>query len=195
MYIFSKYIQKRKKMGMKLTITKEDLKLALLRQTGVDISKVAVDVEIEGYIKAKDFRLKARIEENIDDAPRTTVTTDSNMNVLSIVHDTTTFEKPQLSLGKEPKKIKNSSKKRKYTYAGRVDYKKYENEILDFATSSEQKRRVPTFGINLAANKERYKKAIVKSGTEDMVKFTSIDKEPWLIKVTSEEVPENVSNE
>ena len=46
---------------MKLTVTKEDLRQALLKATGIDIESTTVEVELEGYVKAKDYRLKAAL--------------------------------------------------------------------------------------------------------------------------------------
>lgn len=152
---------------MKLTVTKEDLRNVLLQITGLDIDKATVEVEIEGYVKAKDYKLKAVVPAT----PPMTVTTDANMNVIGITHEV-------------PKKsIPRRKGKRKYTYTGPVDYTEYKNEILDFATSNEDKRAVPTFGLTLACIKERYKKVIKQEGVQDMVRFGRINSEPYLIRV------------
>lgn len=164
---------------MKFTVTKEDLRKMIQKEAGIDISSLTVDLEIEGYVKAKDYRLKATLstEESIN-SPRSTVVTDSNLNVISITHEE---EKV-----KPPKKVTKS--KRRYTknkdvYKGRVDYKKYEQQVLDFATCDEDKRRVPTFGLTLTCNKERYKKVIKESKVTDMVRFAQIDSEPYLVRI------------
>ena len=46
---------------MKLTVTKEDLRQALLKATGIDIESTTIEVELEGYVKAKDYRLRATL--------------------------------------------------------------------------------------------------------------------------------------
>lgn len=46
---------------MKLTVTKEDLRQALIKATGIDINNATVEIELEGYVKAKDYRLRAAL--------------------------------------------------------------------------------------------------------------------------------------
>ena len=129
---------------MKLTITKEDLRQAILKQSGLDINNATIDIEIEGYVKAKDYRLKATVPNY--DAPVTTVVTDKDMNVISVKHEPTR------------KVIKEKKKSSRNHYTGRVDYSSYKNEVIDFATSNEDKRKLPTFGLTISTIIFFYKK-------------------------------------
>lgn len=115
--------------------------------------------------------------------PGITVTTDSNLNVLDL-----SFKE---SLPRVKPKKHNYPKKRKKSdrnkYTGPVDYKEYEQEILDFATSNEDQREVPSFGLTLACVKERYKKVIRKTNVEDMVRFSQINNVPHLVRIKEED--------
>ncbi|MCR5452640.1 MAG: hypothetical protein K6F00_08450 [Lachnospiraceae bacterium] len=161
---------------MKLVITKEDLRQAILKASGVDIENVTLDVQIEGWVRAKDYRLKATLPEK--DEVTSIVKTDANMNVISIEHETK--EKTQANTTTPTKKRR---KRRKYTYTGPVDYESYKEEIIAFADSDEDKRKVASFGLTITCLKERYKKAIKKMGATDMVRFSQIDNEPYLVRL------------
>jgi len=165
---------------MKLKITKEDIRQAILQYSGIDIENNIIDIEIEGYVKIKDLRLKVKSEElPVKEESPMTVITDSNMNVLDI-------KKPEKDSSNTLTKVDGKRKKRKgkarNQYTGRVHYEEYETEVLDFATSTDKKRKLPTFGLTLACIKERYKATIKKCGVQDMIRFGQIDSEPYLIR-------------
>ena len=168
---------------MKLTVTKEDLRQALLKATGIDINNATVEIELEGYVKAKDYRLRAALPDRGGENSGITVTTDSNLNVLDL-----SFKEslPRVKPKKHnyPKKRKKSDRNR---YTGPVDYKEYEQEILDFATSNEDQREVPSFGLTLACVKERYKKVIRETNVEDMIRFSQINNVPHLVRIKEED--------
>ena len=64
------------------------------------------------------------------------------------------------------------------------DYTDYENTVLDFATSSEHKRRVPFFGAGtIECCKARYQKMIDKLNIKDSVKFSRLNSLPYLVKI------------
>lgn len=46
---------------MKFAVTREDLRRMIQKEAGIDINVLTVDLEIEGYVKAKDYRLKAHL--------------------------------------------------------------------------------------------------------------------------------------
>lgn len=166
---------------MKLTVTKEDLRQALLKATGIDIESTTIEVELEGYVKAKDYRLRATLPDRGGEDPGITVKTDSSMNVLDL-----SFKE---SLPPRPNKHTISKKRttpNRNRYTGHVDYSEYEQEVLDFATSNEDQRELPTFGLTLPCLKERYKKVILKAHVEDMVRFGQIDRAPYLIRIREE---------
>jgi hypothetical protein len=167
---------------MKLTVTKEDLRQALFKATGIDIESTTVEVELEGYVKAKDYRLKASLPDRGGENPGITVTTDSNLNVLDL-----SFKESLPLKSKKHNYPKKRKKRDRNRYTGPVDYKEYEQEILDFATSNEDQREVPSFGLTLACVKERYKKVIRKTNVEDMVRFSQINNVPHLVRIKEED--------
>lgn len=167
---------------MKLTVTKEDLRQALLKATGIDIESTTIEVELEGYVKAKDYRLRAALPDRGGEDPGITVTADSNLNVLDLSFKESLPLKPKKH--NYPKKRKKRDRNR---YTGPVDYKEYEQEVLDFATSNEDQREVPSFGLTLACVKQRYKKVIRKTNVEDMIRFGQIDSVPHLIRIKEED--------
>jgi hypothetical protein len=167
---------------MKLTVTKEDLRQALLKATGIDIESTTVEVELEGYVKAKDYRLKAALPDRGGENPGITVTTDSNLNVLDL-----SFKESLPLKSKKHSYPKKRKKRDRNRYTGPVDYKEYEQEILDFATSNEDQREVPSFGLTLACVKERYKKVIRETNVEDMIRFSQINNAPHLVRIKEED--------
>lgn len=166
---------------MKLTVTKEDLRQALLKATGIDIESTTVEVELEDYVKAKDYRLRAALPDRGGENPGITVTTDSNLNVLDL-----SFKESLPLKSKKHSYPKKRKKRDRNRYTGPVDYKEYEQEILDFATSNEDQREVPSFGLTLACVKERYKKVIRETNVEDMIRFSQINNVPHLVRIKEE---------
>ena len=176
---------------MKITITRKDLRDFILQEANIDISSSPIEIEIEGYQKisnefssantSKLSKLVHAISESgvakdicfgLDKGNNRTVITDKEGRVLDIVKD----EK------------KDSVKKKRggngANLKHRPDYSDYENTILDFATSPEHKRKVPYFGAGtLSCVKERYNRTIKKLELRDMVKFSRIDSQPYLVKV------------
>ena len=167
---------------MKLTVTKEDLRQALLKATGIDINNATVEIELEGYVKAKDYRLRAALPDRGGENPGITVTTDSNLNVLDL-----SFKESLPLKSKKHNYPKKRKKRDRNTYTGPVDYKEYEQEVLDFATSNEDQREVPSFGLTLACVKERYKKVIRKTNVGDMIRFSQINSAPHLVRIKDED--------
>lgn len=172
---------------MKITITRKDLRDFILQEANIDISSSPIEIEIEGYQKisnkfssANASKLLHEISESgakdiffdLDKGNNCTVITDKEGRVLDIVKD----EK------KDPVKKKRGGNEANLKH--RPDYSDYENTILDFATSPEHKRKVPYFGAGtLSCVKERYRKIIKKLELTDMVKFSRIDSQPYLVKV------------
>jgi len=185
---------------MKFAVTREDLRRMIQKEAGIDINVLTVDLEIEGYVKAKDYRLKAQLggvgsKEPAPELPKITTITDGNMNVIDIVDETGKSIKSSMPTLKEEPRKKRKYKKRKRTgpknqYGGPVDYKDYEQIVLDFATSSDDKRLVPSFGLSLTCVKERYKLMIKKLGVNDSVRFGQVDYQPTLFRITEEKVEE-----
>lgn len=167
---------------MKLTVTKEDLRQALLKATGIDINNATVEIELEGYVKAKDYRLRAALPDRGGENPGITVTTDSNLNVLDL-----SFKESLPLKSKKHNYPKKRKKRDRNTYTGPVDYKEYEQEVLDFATSNEDQREVPSFGLTLACVKERYKTVIRKTNVGDMIRFSQINSAPHLVRIKDED--------
>ena len=167
---------------MKLTVTKEDLRQALLKATGIDINNATVEIELEGYVKAKDYRLKASLPDRGGENPGITVTTDSNLNVLDL-----SFKESLPLKSKKHNYPKKRKKRDRNKFIGPVDYKEYEQEVLDFATSNDDQREVPSFGLTLACVKERYKKVIRETNVEDMIRFSQINSVPHLVRIKDED--------
>ena len=167
---------------MRLTVTREDLRQALLKATGIDINNATVEVELEGYVKAKDYRLKASLPDRGGENPGITVTTDSNLNVLDL-----SFKESLPLKSKKHNYPKKRKKRDRNKYIGPVDYKEYEQEVLDFATSNEDQREVPSFGLTLACVKERYKTVIRKTNVGDMIRFSQINNIPHLVRIKEED--------
>lgn len=181
---------------MKVTITKKDLRDMIFNYSGVDIENTRVEIELEGYVKAKDYRLVAKLPEPKPDLFGATIKTDSSMNVLDISNENA------LNNSRHAKKVAYSPRETKHikpavrkddkrrtqgilNLKNRVDYTEYEREVLDFVTSSEATKKLPLFEGTLEANKERYKKTIKKQKAGDMVKLVVIDKIPYLKKIES----------
>ena len=114
--------------------------------------------------------------------PGITVTTDSNLNVLDL-----SFKESLPLKSKKHSYPKKRKKRDRNRYTGPVDYKEYEQEILDFATSNEDQREVPSFGLTLACVKERYKKVIRETNVEDMIRFSQINNVPHLVRIKEED--------
>ena len=183
---------------MKFAVTREDLRRMIQKEAGIDINALTVDLEIEGYVKAKDYRLKAQLggvgsEDTIPELPKRTTITDGNMNVIDIVDETGKSIKSSIpTLKEEPRKKRKYTKRKrrgsKNQYGGPVDYESYEHEVMDFATSQEDKREVPAFGLAITCVKERYKKIIRDLQLTDMVRFSQIDWRPYLVRIQMDSV-------
>lgn len=159
---------------MKIQITKAELADMLQKTYNIDLTTNNYEISIEGYIPAIDTRLKASMPKKFlyADTDSIKVTTDKNLNVLDLQFNT-------------PKQ--KSDKRRTQAYknlqGARVNYSQYKEIVLDFATSSDKKRKLPNNeNISLDCLKERYKKAIRLTDTTDMVKFSSEHKTPYLIR-------------
>lgn len=177
---------------MKLTITREDLRQFVLKETNIDIGSSPIDIDIEGY-KQIEGRYKwqettGKLHDTLgypDDDRK--IITDKEGRVLDIVKEE-----------KEPKKaeIKDNRVNNRANLKNHPDYTDYENTVLDFATSSEHKRQVPFFGdITISCAKERYKKMIDKLGVSDSVKFSKMGSLPYLVKIEGEESMNDILNE
>ena len=197
-WAISEFKEEKELIKMKFAVTREDLRRMIQKEAGIDINVLTVDLEIEGYVKAKDYKLKAQLggvgSENSYEAPHRTVTvTDGNMNVIEIRHEDEAVKKPSENVTKEEPRKKRKYMKRKRKgpknqYVGPVDYESYEHEVMDFATSQEDKREVPAFGLTIPCIKERYKKIIRNLQLTDMVRFSQIDCRPYLVRIQMDSV-------
>ena len=181
---------------MKLTITREDLRQFVLKEANIDISQAPIDIDIEGYKQMEgrykwqettDKELKEVLQNTSSCTPRCAdgkIITDKEGRVLDIVTEE-----------KEPKKAKVKNK-----WGGNLsshpDYTDYENTVLDFATSSEHKRQVPFFGAGtIECCKARYQKIIDKLKVKDSVKFSRINRLPYLVKIEGSQSMSDILNE
>ncbi len=159
---------------MKLIVTKEDLRNALLTATGIDIENTKIEVELEGYVRAKDYRLVAKLPEEPARDTRIVVT-DKSMGVLSILPDNNKFENTE----REIKAKKNNLTNLKSIF----DKTTYRDTVLDFATSKELSRALPVdSSLSYSCLKERYKSAIKYHKVGDDVKFAYTGGKPYLVK-------------
>lgn len=159
---------------MKIQITKAELANMLQKTYNIDLTTNTYEISIEGYIPVPDSRLKASMPKKFvyADTDSIKVTTDKNLNVLDLQ-----FNSPK------QKPDKRRAQAYKNLQGARVDYSQYKEIVLDFATSSDKKRKISNNeNISLACLKERYKKAIRLTDTTDMVKFSSDHKTPYLIR-------------
>lgn len=158
---------------MRLTVTKEDLRQALLTATGIDIENTKIEVELEGYVRAKDYRLVAKLPEEPARDNRTVVT-DKSMGVLSILPDNNKFENTEREI---------KAKKDNTNLKSIFDKSPYREAVLDFATSNESSRILPYEpNITYSCLKERYKSAIRYHKVGDDVKFVYTGGKPYLVK-------------
>lgn len=159
---------------MKLTVTKEDLRQALLTATGVDIENTKIEVELEGYVRAKDYRLVAKLPEEPPRDTRTVVT-DKNMGIVGIFPDNNKFENTDREIKSKKHRVSNLDSD--------FDKSPYREAVLDFATSSELSRALPSdSSVSYSCLKERYKSAIRYHKVGDDVKFAYTKGKPYLVK-------------
>lgn len=160
---------------MKIQITKAELADMLQKTYNIDLTTNNYDISIEGYIPVPDSRLKASMPKKFlyADTNSIKVTTDKNLNVLDLQ-----FNNPK------QKPDKRSTHAYKNLQCPRVDYSQYKEIVLDFvATSLDKKRKIPyNENISLSCLKARYNKAIKLTDTADMVKFSTSNKTPYLVR-------------
>ena len=174
---------------MKLTITREDLRQFVLKETNIDILNAPIDVDIEGYFKDEDYVAK----EILADAAGGSVNESTSKLVKKLIWPDdedrkiiTDKEGRVLDIVKEEKEPKKAGIKNKWlgNLNNHPDYTDYENTVLDFATSSEHKRQVPFFGAGtIECCKARYQKMIDKLNIKDNVKFSRLNSLPYLVKI------------
>lgn len=162
---------------MKLTITREDLRQFVLKETNIDIGTSPIDIEIEGY---KQMEGRYKWQETTEKLHDTLGYHEGDRKII------TDKEGRVLDIVKEEKRPKKAGIKNKWlgNLKNHPDYTDYENTVLDFATSSEHKRQVPFFGAGtIQCCKARYQKMIDKLGIKDSVKFSRINNLPYLVKI------------
>ena len=173
---------------MKLTITREDLRQFVLKETNIDILKTPIDVDIEGYLKDEDYAAKeiladvagGSVNESTSKLVKKLIWPDDERKVI------TDKEGRVLDIVKEEKGPKKAKIRRnnRANLNNHPDYTDYENTVLDFATSSEHKRQVPFFGAGtIECCKARYQKMIDKLNIKDNVKFSRLNSLPYLVKI------------
>lgn len=149
---------------MIITITKAELNAMIHNTYNIDTTNTPID--IEGYTRnTSNPRIAIPQPKPITQPPiDTKVTVNSNNQVLKLEH----IDKRKTYKGKN--------------FNHHVDRAVYNNLVLDFATSNKDKQLLSLEGLTLGCIKERYKQAIVDTKTEDMVKFQSIKRTPYLVR-------------
>jgi hypothetical protein len=151
---------------MIITITKAELN-AMIRNT-YNIDTTNTPINIEGYTRNTSNPRFTISNERPFEPPAidTKVTVNSTNQVIEIEHI-------------DKRKLNNVENLKHH-----VDRTAYNILVLDFATSNKDKQLLSLEGLTLACIKERYKQAIVDTKTEDMVKFQSIKRTPYLVRRT-----------
>jgi hypothetical protein len=149
---------------MIITITKAELNAMIHNTYNIDTTNTPID--IEGYTRNTSKPRFTISQEKPFASPAidTKVTVNSNNQVLKIDH----IDKRKAYKGEN--------------FNHHVDRTVYNTLVLDFATSNKDKQLLSLEGLTFACIKERYKQAIVDTKTEDMVKFKSIDRKPYLVR-------------
>lgn len=185
---------------MKLTITREDLRQFVLKETNIDILNAPIDIDIEGYLKDEDYAAKeiladvagGSVNESTSKLVKKLIWPDDDRKII------TDKEGRVLDIVKEEREPKKAEIKNKWrsNLNNHPDYTDYESTVLDFATSTEHKRQVPFFGAGtIACCKARYQKMIDKLGISDSVKFSRINNLPYLVKIEGEKSMGDILNE
>ena len=151
---------------MIITITKAELNAMIHNTYNIDTTNTPID--IEGYTRNTSNPRFAIPQEKPFTSPAidTKVTVNSNNQVLKLEH----IDKRKTYKGEN--------------FNHHVDRTTYNNLVLDFATSNKDKQLLSLEGLTLPCIKERYKQAIIDTKTEDMVKFQSIKRTPYLVRRT-----------
>jgi hypothetical protein len=149
---------------MLITITKAELNAMIHNTYNIDTTNTPID--IEGYTRNTSNPRFTISNERPFESPAidTKVTVNNNNQVLKIDH----IDKRKAYMGEN--------------FKHHVDRTAYNTLVLDFATSNKDKQLLSLEGLTLACIKERYKRAIVDTKTEDMVKFQSIKSTPYLVR-------------
>jgi hypothetical protein len=191
---------------MKLTITREDLRQFVLRESNIDIGQTPIDIDIEGY-KQMEGRYKwqettdKELKEILRNTSSCTQRCAGGKDIDSVAADRkiiTDNEGRVLDIVKEEKEPKKAKVKNKWggNLKSHPDYTDYENTVLDFATSPEHKRQVPFFGAEtIQCCKARYQKMITRLGVKESVKFSRINSLPYLVKREGQESMNDILNE
>jgi hypothetical protein len=149
---------------MIITITKAELNAMIRNTYNIDTTNTPID--IEGYTRNTSNSRFTIPQQKPFTSPAidTKVTVNSTNQVLEIEHI-------------DKRKLNNVENLKHH-----VDRTAYNTLVLDFATSNKDKQLLSLEGLTFDCIKERYKRAIVDTKTEDMVKFKSINRKPYLVR-------------